>query len=599
MTDITEIKRVLAQNVQAVAEHLLPSGIKDGAEWRVGGIDGSTGKSLGIHLTGVKAGIWQEFNGGQGGDLLDLWCAVRNIPLSDAMQEAKHFLGFTDHMPAHPKRKEYVRPEKPKCQRPAGTVLDYLMGERAIPQDVLTKYKVGEQGDNIIFPFLLPDGELAMAKARKAADGEKPKPTSAGCEPVLFGWQAIEPNERSLIITEGEIDALSWAAYGYPAMSVPFGGGGGEKQAWIESDFERLERFENIYVATDMDEPGEKAAEEICARLGRHRCLRVTMPLKDANECLKSGIRPEVMAACILEAKPYIPEGLRRASEFTLAVTELFWPKPGTHEGYSTPYEKLRGKLLFRPGEMTLWTGSSGSGKSQILSDCAVDWVRQGSRTCISSLEMKAAQSLKRMAKQAGNVDRPTENYITAIMQYLDGGLLFYERVGKEGIDGILEIFNYARSRFGCDQFVIDSLMRLGIASDDYNSQEQVVYEIVNWTIKHDVHVHLVAHARKGNKNDGVPETEDIKGAMEIGANAFNIMTVWRNRKNEEKLQSADPIEQQDAENSPGVVLNVAKQRNGDFEGKVGLWFNQSTYQYRSAHCDKHGRNYIQFSEVS
>jgi twinkle protein len=30
-----------------------------------------------------------------------------------------------------------------------------------------------------------------------------------------------------------------------------------------------------------------------------------------------------------------------------------------------------------------------------------------------------------------------------------------------------------------------------------------------------------------------------------------------------------------------GVVLNVAKQRNGDFEGKIGLWFDQKTYRYR------------------
>jgi twinkle protein len=30
------------------------------------------------------------------------------------------------------------------------------------------------------------------------------------------------------------------------------------------------------------------------------------------------------------------------------------------------------------------------------------------------------------------------------------------------------------------------------------------------------------------------------------------------------------------------VILNVAKQRNGDFEGKTGLWFDQKTYRYRS-----------------
>jgi twinkle protein len=63
---------------------------------------------------------------------------------------------------------------------------------------------------------------------------------------VLFGWQAIPDDARDVVICEGEIDALSWAAYGFPAMSVPYGGGGGDKQAWIESEYDRLERFERI-----------------------------------------------------------------------------------------------------------------------------------------------------------------------------------------------------------------------------------------------------------------------------------------------------------------------------------------------------------------
>lgn len=53
-------------------------------------------------------------------------------------------------------------------------------------------------------------------------------------------------NARVCLITEGEIDALSWAAYGYHTLSVPFGGGSGNKQRWIDSDFDRLQRFERI-----------------------------------------------------------------------------------------------------------------------------------------------------------------------------------------------------------------------------------------------------------------------------------------------------------------------------------------------------------------
>ena len=42
--------------------------------------------------------------------------------------------------------------------------------------------------------------------------------------------------EGDQLTLEGEIDALSWAAYGQNALSLPFGGGGGAKQQWIENE---------------------------------------------------------------------------------------------------------------------------------------------------------------------------------------------------------------------------------------------------------------------------------------------------------------------------------------------------------------------------
>lgn len=585
MSDITEIKRMLASRAQSVAEHLFPNGKKEGSEWRVGSIDGEKGQSLGVHLTGNKAGVWAEFNSGNGGDLLDLWGQVRGVQLSQALNEARDWLGMSRQKPYREPVREYIRPKKPLCNLPQNRVLMYLTEDRNIPSDIIAKYKIAEADDDIVFPFLLPDGQLALIKYRRAEDGAKPKPATANCEPILFGWQAIKDSEREIVITEGEIDALSWAAYGKPAMSVPFGGGGGNKQQWIENEFERMDRFERIYISTDMDKEGDAAADEIANRLGRHRCLRVKLPLKDANECLVSGISKEEMIGHLANASHLDPEGLRRASDFTDAVTNLFWPEGGSPIGYRTPYKKLGEKLLFRPGELTLWTGASGGGKSQILSDCIVDWVEQGSRVCLSSLEMKPEQTLKRMCKQTVGVDRPTTRAIGDALAWLDTGLLLYERVGKSGVKSLLDIFSFARAKYGCDQFVIDSLMRLGIDPDDYTAQEKALFEIVDWTLATNVHVHLVAHARKGEKDRGVPETEDIKGAMEIGANAFNIIGVWRNRKLEDQIKAATSDEEKrQLEEKPGVIVNVAKQRNGDFEGKIGLWFNQVNYQYQSSH---------------
>ncbi len=113
-----------------------------------------------------------------------------------------------------------------------------------------------------------------------------------------------------------------------------------------------------------------------------------------------------------------------------------------------------------------------------------------------------------------------------------------------------------------------------------------MIFRLVEWT-----HGAEGPHAprcplKKGERDRGAPATEDIKGAMEIGANAFNIISVWRDRKFEEKVELLRQTAPQEARqlfsSQPGVVMNVAKQRNGDFEGKVGLWFDQASYRYRS-----------------
>ena len=582
MTDITNIKRMLAERAQEVASMLLPNGKRDCDEWRVGSIDGEAGKSLGVHLRGNKAGVWSDFASGDSGDLIDLWGRVRACGLSETLAQVKSYLGVQDLEPFHKPKREYKKPTVPAAAAISGEARAYLVGERGIYPETLDAYKITSKGDVIYFPFLV-DGEIKLVKSRRAVNGDKPKPTSAECEPVLFGWQAIEPDARTLIITEGEIDALSWHSYGFNAVSVPFGGGKGGKHNWIESDYERLERFERIYLSTDMDGEGEAAANDIASRLGLHRCYRVTLPLKDANACLAGGISSDVMLAAIEGAREFKPEELNRPSAYLDEVIDLFYPKEDEKLGYTMPYERIqREDVYFRPAELSLWSGASGHGKSQVLSDCIPHWMQEGGTVCLASLEMAPRQSLKRLIKQTGNIDRPTEEYLRACMGYLDNSLLIYNKVGKASVTHMLEIFDYARSRYGCDIFIIDSLMRLGIASDDYNGQEGAVYQMVDWAISRNVHIHLVAHARKSGVGGAPAGTEDVKGASEIGSNAFNIITIWRNRELEEKLAAADEDEKKELEKQPTVILNVAKNRNGDFEGKVGLWFDKETYRYRS-----------------
>ena len=104
--------------------------------------------------------------------------------------------------------------------------MDYLAEDRNLSAAAIAAYRVGEDDrGNLIFPFLRPDGSLAMAKRRAPQDDAKPVPTEAECEPILFRL-AGHPGQRSRgRDLEGEIDAASWYDYGWPALWVPFGGG--------------------------------------------------------------------------------------------------------------------------------------------------------------------------------------------------------------------------------------------------------------------------------------------------------------------------------------------------------------------------------------
>ena len=111
-----QISEMLSARVEEVAKMLLPAGKKDGKEWRVGSADGESGKSLGVCVSGSKAGVWSDFATGDTGDLLDLWSQAKGVSLFEAIQEAKAFLGIQEPKWDKPK-KQFKPPQIPKCER--------------------------------------------------------------------------------------------------------------------------------------------------------------------------------------------------------------------------------------------------------------------------------------------------------------------------------------------------------------------------------------------------------------------------------------------------------------------------------------------------
>ena len=562
-----ELSQALAQRAVDVAEYLLPGGKKKGAEWKAGSVSGEAGDSLGVHLTGHKAGVWRDFNADVGGDLLDLWRAVRGCSLADAIREAKTYLGIHD-VELRQTPKEWKRPpQKAPEVKPESAALRWLKGERGITDAAIAAYRVGvsKDGRAVVFPHYR-GAEMVNFKLRDHAD-KKRMMTFGGGEPCLWGWQAIAEDARSIVIAEGEIDAMTLWQCGIPALSVF---SGVSNLGWIESDHDRLERFSDIVLCMDMDDAGQGAARKIAERLGLDRCRIASLPKKDANECLLAGMH-EAIREAIEQARHVAPDELRNAADFEDLVIECFYPTDDRPIGLMFPWIKAAGKLAIRPSELSIWTGINGHGKSQMLGQVVLHAMMQGERACIASMELRPERMLHRLVRQMTAAREPSIRDIKACMTWLRDRAWVFNVVGSASTTRILEVFAYARKRYGVTQFVIDSLMKCMREEDDYNAQKAFVDRLCDFKQQHDCHVHLVAHSRKKMNEDGAPGKMDIKGSGSIGDLADNLYSVWRNKKKEA------------GEETPVVydaILNCDKQRHGEWEGALGFYFDRDSFQY-------------------
>lgn len=575
-----ELSERMSNQAESLATYLLPNGKRRGREWKVGSVDGEEGDSLSVCVQGAKCGVWKDFHGGKGGDMLDLWMAVRGSTLPEAMKDAAEYLGIRDTMPANqPPPKTYTKPEKPRGKLAQGRALEWLTS-RGLTAETIAAFKIVEQkrGEKVyaLFPYFSESGEYINGKSRNI-DEKKDMRQEADAMPCLFGWHLIDPKQRTIAITEGEIDAMTLHQMGIPALSCNAGAG---NHQWIESDWERLERFSEIIIFYDCDESGEKGAREVIQRLGPERCRRAqyTYEAKDANDMLQKGCERSDFIEVMDSAKSMDPEELRAISDFIGDVKASFYPVEGAARPPRLYLDQEFSWFEFRGGEVTLWTGINGHGKSMLLSQVSLGLMRQGEVFTVFSGEMQPARQLKRMVKQATGLDRPAGPYIDAVGAWLADKCWVFNQVGMAKIDRLLEVFTYAHRRYGSTHFVIDSLMTTDVPDDGpraNTAQKEAIAKLCGFAKQFNVHVHLVAHPRKGRDETAGPGKMDVAGSGHLTNGVDNIFSVWKAQKDEAK---PDDTGERDAK------LELMKQREDGVQNfSLSLWFNKASMQYRSS----------------
>lgn len=260
------------------------------------------------------------------------------------------------------------------------------------------------------------------------------------------------------------------------------------------------------------------------------------------------------------------------------------------------PWRKTHGLVQFRPGEVTVWGGANGNGKSLVTGQVALSLCAQEERVCIASFEMKPAKTLERMARQWScfNANDPAfrgsreaqEQVLDLYGQFrdwTDKSLWLYDQQGTVSAKQVCAVARYCAKELKVTQFFVDSLMKCVAGEDDYNGQKQFVDELTAIARDHGMHIHLVHHIKKPTSEDHKPNKYDYKGSGAITDQVDNVISVWRNKAKERNRAAGKMV----ADAEPDTLLICDKQRNGEWEGQIGLWFDANSQQFVAASGDE------------
>lgn len=229
---------------------------------------------------------------------------------------------------------------------------------------------------------------------------QRPGPRRTFWNSDILDDPALAAGHQALIITEGELDAITAIDCGFQftvsvpdgAPSVPKGkeptdlepiepaGESTGKFEFIWNNRERLKVVKRFVIAVDNDGPGKRLAAELVRRLSASRCLFVTYPegCKDLNDVrMRDGA--EAVAAVLNCAKPYPVHGLYRLKEF---------PELPAIRTFKTGWWTLDRNLQLFAGELMFVLGIPGHGKSVFIANLLANLSDQyGWRSVIFSPE--------------------------------------------------------------------------------------------------------------------------------------------------------------------------------------------------------------------
>ncbi|XP_062501467.1 twinkle mtDNA helicase-like isoform X2 [Corticium candelabrum] len=399
----------------------------------------------------------------------------------------------------------------------------------------------------------------------------------------LFGWHTVASATTSkLVVTDSEFDALAvYQTTSLPVVSLP-------SSSFHLSDrvFEYLDRFDSVVLWSGKSGFAGSISHQLATRLSAEKCHFVR-PLQDLTKVgpLEAMNKEMDMRQLVQQTQPLLYDKivsfhqLREHLQYELLnkdhMVGTSWKR------FPSLTEILKGH---RRGELTVFTGPTGSGKTTFMSELSLDLCIQGVPTLWGSFEIRNVRLARTMINQlAGfSVEDQMNEYSRWAKRLELLPLYFMNFHGSQSLKSVIEAMTHAVHAYDIRHVVIDNLQFMIspelIRHDRFLYQDMVISAFRTFATSHNVHVTLVIHPRK-EEDDRELSMSSIFGSAKASQEADNVLIlhVMKGRGSSKRIQ-------------------VIKNR---FDGSLGSFFIQfdpkslrmSRFSSQSDLSDDQGKN--------